>query len=127
AFTSSEIDEALPVASTSQPTAAPTPSGPAVAPARDRVLTPGTFVDAEHGTDGTAKILQLADGRRYLRFEGLDTSDGPDLHVWLSDATSGGSWGKYDDGKYLKLGELKATRGNQNYEIPAGVDLSVFR
>ncbi|MDP2775365.1 MAG: hypothetical protein Q8O61_17565 [Nocardioides sp.] len=27
-------------------------------------------------------VLQLAGGSRFLRFEDLASSDGPDLHVW---------------------------------------------
>jgi len=128
AFTSSTVDEALPVVT---PTATPVPgTSPAATPTAvpsPRTLARGTFIDAEHGTDGTARIIELADGRRFLRLENLASSDGPDLHVWLSDAKAGGSWGKYDDGKYLRLGELKATHGNQNYPIPAGADLSAMR
>lgn len=120
AFTSSTIDEALPAVSVAPDPTATTDPGP-------RTLTRGTFVDAEHDTSGTARILELADGSRVLRLEGLASSDGPDLHVWLSDATSGGSWGKYDDGAYVRLGELKATHGNQNYSIPAEADLSAMR
>jgi hypothetical protein len=90
-------------------------------------LSTGRFVKAEHDTSGTARIIELTDGRRFLRLEGLATSDGPDLHVWLSDRTPGGSWFKYDDGDYLKLGNLKATHGNQNYEIPASADLRRFK
>lgn len=132
AFTSSEIDEAAP---SSRPTA--TPSGPAssapsatpAAPTTpaDTVLASGEFVDAEHDTSGTAKILQLADGRRFLRIEGLATSDGPDLHMWLSEARSGGDWGSYDDGREVRLGDLKATHGNQNYPIPEDADLAGMR
>jgi hypothetical protein len=75
------------------------------------------------------KILELPDGSRILRFEGLDTSDGPDLHVWLSDApvvegTAG--WYLFDDGRYLDLGSLKANKGNQNYEIPAATNLGDY-
>jgi len=146
AFTSSTIDEAVPTSLSSQPvleTADPAPENPPrVEPApretasptpvpqpspTQEVLSTGKFVDAEHDTSGTAKILALADGRRYLRIEGLDTSDGPDLHVWLSEATAGGSWGKYDDDGYVKLGKLKATNGNQNYLIPAGADIATMR
>ena len=90
---------------------------------QDRVLAEGDFEDAEHGTDGVARILELADGRRFVRLEGLATSDGPDLHVWITDQPSGGEWGSYDDGRYVRLGELKANNGNQNYEIPAKADL----
>jgi hypothetical protein len=133
-FTSSEIDEAAPTsavdAAAESPSAAPTPQRgrtPATPTPRDERLASGAFEDAEHGTTGTAVVLRLADGRRFVRLEGLATSDGPDLHVWLSDAPSGGDWGSYDDGRYVRLGELKATHGNQNYEIPAGADLGGMR
>ena len=121
-FTSSEIYEPLPTAATRTPGVT---RSPAPEPVLD--LAGGAFRDAEHGTSGRARIIQLADGSRFLRLEDLSTSDGPDLHVWLSDATAGGSWFKYDDDQYLKLGKLKATHGNQNYRIPADADLSVFR
>ena len=32
--------------------------------------------------------------------------------------------GSYDDGRYIRLGELKATHGEQNYAVPADADLS---
>ena len=135
AFTSSTIDEAAPTARPSSTTSSPTPGSPADSTAgatpegapADTVLATGTFVDAEHGTSGTARILQLADGRRFLRIEDLATSDGPDLHVWLSEARSGGGWGSYDDGREIRLGDLKATHGNQNYPIPDDADLTGMR
>jgi hypothetical protein len=127
-FTSSTVDEAAPTSGTSgatTPSSSPEadPVGSAAAPPQDRVLAQGLFEDAEHGTEGVAKVLELADGRRFLRFEGLATSDGPDLHVWLTDQPSGGDWASYDDGRHVRLGDLKATHGNQNYEIPTKVDL----
>ena len=118
-FTSSTVDEAVPTVAVT-----PAPSGTPSATASDRVLSEGEFVDGEHATSGTARLLELADGRRFVRVEGLASSDGPDLHMWLSDQPSGGEWGSYDDGRYVALGELKATHGNQNYEIPADADLS---
>lgn len=123
-FTSSEIDEARPAArvvdtATADPSGTPTPQSQAA----DQTLARGEFEDAEHDTSGQVEILQLADGRRFVRFEDLASSDGPDLHVWISDRPSGGDWNSYDDGRYVKLGELKATHGNQNYEIPESADL----
>jgi len=122
-FTRSEVDEPLPVAvsapatSTTAPAAAPAPA----------VLAEGRFVTQEHDTTGTAKILRLADGRRILRLERFSTSDGPDVHVWLSTAKAGTDWHAYDDGRHVALGELKATDGNHNYAIPAGANLDGLR
>lgn len=133
--TRSTIDEALPTAGVTavapQPAGAPASSGSpeasassTEASAEPETLVSGPFVDAEHATSGMARIIRLADGSRYLRLEDLSSSDGPDLHVWLTDQPSGGDWGSYDDGRYVALGVLKATDGNQNYAIPADVDLA---
>ncbi|MEV0680103.1 DM13 domain-containing protein [Actinosynnema sp. NPDC050436] len=133
-WTHSEVNESLPTefaapATTGPATgeslsaAVPTMSTEAAAPA---VLAMGEFVTQEHETRGSASVLSSGD-TRILRLEGFSTSDGPDLHIWLSDATAGGEWGKYDDGRYLALGPMKATDGNQNYAIPADVDLAGLR
>lgn len=144
-FTSSTVDEselsAVPESAAPTPSDPPTPSStPAEEPSPSPTPTPkpepkpepkpndlelarGTFEDAEHGTSGEAVVRKLADGRRVLRLVGLDTSDGPDLHVWITDQPSGGDWGSYDDGRYVRLGALKANRGNQNYAIPTDAEL----
>ncbi|MGA6165967.1 DM13 domain-containing protein [Amycolatopsis magusensis] len=139
AFTRSSVDEALPVAVVSEaPQTAEAPAGtpqPAEAPATPveeaktgpKDLATGEFVSQEHDTSGKARVVDLGDGNRVLRLEGFSTSDGPDVHVWLSDATAGGEWGKYDDGAVVKLGKIKATDGNQNYAIPAGAQLTGLR
>ena len=87
-------------------------------------LSSGTFVDGEHPTSGTAIVLQLPDGSRFVRLEGFSTSDGPDVDVWLTDQPAGAEWSQYDDGRYVNLGDLKGTDGNQNYPIPADTDLT---
>lgn len=132
AFTSSELDEASPIATGApSPTSAPS-TGEATTtseqPATPQVLARGKFVSQEHETSGTAQVIEKADGSRVLRVEGLASSDGPDLHVWLSDAKAGLSdWGAYDDGRYVALGALKATHGNQNYSIPDDAKLPGLR
>lgn len=88
------------------------------------VLASGSFVDGEHATAGTALIIQLPDGSRFVRLENFSTSDGPDVDVALTDQAAGGEWGSYDDGRYVPLGDLKGTDGNQNYPIPADVELT---
>ena len=127
-FTSSELTEAAPSAPVeSQAGAGTDESTSPQPPPGDQVLATGTFEDAEHATSGSVRVLELADDTRFVRLEGLSTSDGPDLHVWLSDRPSGGDWGSYDDGRWVALGELKATHGDHNYEIPASARIAGMR
>jgi hypothetical protein len=131
-FTDKLVDEALPsavpISTQSSSTTPPTVSAKqSSAPAK---LLTGTLISHEHETSGTVTVLRLADGSRVLRLENLDTSDGPDLKVWLSDAAvvpGRAGWHVFDDGRYLNLGSLKGNHGNQNYPIPADVKLENFR
>ena len=81
----------------------------------------GNFIDAGdgfHKAEGIAKVVNLADGRTFLRLENLKTTNGPDLYVYLSVSK--------DASDIVNLGRLKGNIGNQNYEIPAGTDLSKY-
>ena len=81
----------------------------------------GNFVDAGdgfHKAQGVAKVINLADGKTFLRLENLKTTNGPDLYVYLST-------GK-DVSDIVNLGRLKGNIGNQNYEIPTGTDLTKY-
>lgn len=89
------------------------------------VLARGAFQRLEHPTSGTAELLELPDGRSFLRLEDLDTSNGPDLRVYLSEIPASDDWHAYGE-RYLDLGALKGNRGDQNYEIPPGTDLTRF-
>lgn len=145
-FTTVEVVEAVPTSAsdlavsddvsaapptvTEQPGATPSPSESATpAPVEPIVLVEGSFISHEHETTGRVRILELADGTRVLRIEGLSTSDGPDLKVWLSDQPvidGVDGWGVFDDGAYLSLGDLKGNVGDQNYAIPDDVELGDF-
>ncbi|MFJ3908557.1 electron transfer DM13 [Streptomyces sp. 2132.2] len=121
----STVNEALPTApaapGTPRPGAAPAP-GP-------QTIAQGSLISHEHGTTGTVKLIRLPDGSRTLRLENLDTSSGPDLRVWLTDAPvkeGADGWFVFDDGKYVSLGKLKGNKGDQNYEIPADVNLADY-
>ncbi|MEU8256568.1 DM13 domain-containing protein [Micromonospora inaquosa] len=134
-FTDTYVDEALPgVAATSAtPTPASSTSAPAASattPAANEILTAGEFVTHEHRTTGSAEIHRLADGRHQLVIRDLNTSNGPDLRVWLTDqpvirGTAG--WRVFDDGEWVELAKLKGNRGNQVYELPASVDPRDFQ
>ena len=75
------------------------------------VLSTGRFAgeDSFHRAAGTATIYALPDGRRFLRFENFEVTNGPDLRVLLA---KGG-----DPAQSIELGELKGNKGNQNYDI----------
>ena len=117
----------------SAPAASPTPDSPTAASSLPPTASPagpvaernGSFVSREHGTSGTATIYRLDDGRRVLRIEDLHTSNGPALFVYLSANPAAGPEGAFDD-TYVDLGGLTGNIGDQNYEVPAGVDLSNY-
>ncbi|MEU9378123.1 DM13 domain-containing protein [Streptomyces sp. NPDC048255] len=123
------VKEALPSTTVSAPTAS-TPSGASsAAPAGPQTVATGQLISHEHTTTGTVRIVRLVDGSHTLRLENLDTSNGPDLHVWLTDAPvkqGKAGWEVFDDGKYVSLGKLKGNKGDQNYELPAGIDVSQY-
>lgn len=149
-FLDSVVDEEFPVApnapedtnpdSTTTATAAagsdseepdPDDSGAAnvvrpTAPVDVTTVASGQFRDADdsHRGSGTAAIYQLEDGSMLLRFEEFEVTNGPDLHVYLvphENPTSSG-----DLSGYVDLGSLKGNIGDQNYEVPDGVDISEF-
>ncbi|PSJ24810.1 electron transporter [Streptosporangium nondiastaticum] len=94
-----------------------------------RTLATGELISHEHRTSGSVRILQLPDGSRVLRLEHLDTSNGPDVKVLLSDAPvkpGEDGWRVFDDGAHRSLGSLKGNKGDQNYVVPADVDLSRY-
>ncbi|MZF87419.1 DM13 domain-containing protein [Streptomyces sp. SID5643] len=127
------VQEALPgvVAPTAPPAGASSASSsasPSPAP-RTRTLAGGELISHEHATSGSVQLVRLADGSHVVRLENLDTSNGPDLRVWLTDAPvkeGRAGWHVFDDGAYVSLGKLKGNKGSQNYTVPADVDLSRF-
>ncbi|MGH8876638.1 MAG: DM13 domain-containing protein [Stackebrandtia sp.] len=84
----------------------------------------GDFVTQEHDTSGAARLVKESDGSHVLAIEGLDTSNGPDLRVWLTDqAVDPDEWTVFDDGYHVELGELKGNQGDQVYKVPDDTDL----
>ena len=81
--------------------------------------------DAFHKGSGEATIFQSPDGSYLLRLENLDVTNGPDLRVIL---TPHRDPNRRDDVKtpgWFELGKLKGNKGNQNYPIPAEVDVAI--
>ena len=122
------VQEALPVTVDVSKAPAGAPSSGASttpAPAGPVTVARGELISHEHATSGTVKLVRLADGSHVVRLEDLDTSNGPDLRVWLTDAPveeGRAGWHVFDDGEYVSLGKLKGNKGSQNYTVPADVD-----
>jgi hypothetical protein len=122
-FLEETVDEALPVTTDGPPAESQeTGSRPTSQPS---VLSEGDFRSLEHETTGTAQVIELSNGDRFLRFEDLSTSNGPDLRVYLSEVPESDDWYAYGE-RYVDLGSLKGNRGSQNYRLPDDLDLSRY-
>lgn len=67
----------------------------------------GEFSGTKYETSGQAVVIQQGQGKGVVRFENFETQNGPDLKVVVV----------YQDGSRSTLGELKGSKGNQNYEV----------
>jgi len=90
-------------------------------------LASGEFRPLAHDVTGSASIVEIDSGERYVRFEDdFSVENGPDLVVYLSEAASDGQGRAFAE-DFIELGRLKGNIGSQNYLIPAGTDLSRYR
>jgi hypothetical protein len=90
------------------------------------VLLSGQFRSLAHETVGNAAVHELG-GRKILRLTGFSTSNGPDVRVFLVAANDAPDNETVTKAGFVELGKLKGTQGDQNYDIPSGVDLDKYR
>ena len=97
-------------------------------PDEPTALVMGSFIEIDpiHSAEGSATIYQLPDGSRVLRFEDFRSKNGPDLHVYLSTEAPTSTFAGLGADE-VHLGALKGNVGNQNYDVPADIDLSRYR
>ena len=111
-FINQRVNEQFPIAAAaSQPTA----------------ISSGAFHTVGHETKGTATIYQTPDGKRTLRFSGFETSNGPDVQVYLVANTDAKDNDTVTKSGFFPLGMLKGNIGDQNYDVPSDVDLTKYR
>ncbi len=115
AFINERVNESFPAEAT-----AATATGP-------MKLSEGTFHSVSHETKGTASIYRLADGSTVLRFAGFETSNGPDVQVYLGKAPDASDNDTVTKAGFFHVGALKGNVGDQNYTLPADLDLSQYR
>ena len=73
---------------------------------------------SRYDVSGEAIVLGNGTDQRFLRFENFESNNGPDLNVYLVNPD--------DPSDFIDLGDLKGNVGDQNYEIPAGIDLERY-
>lgn len=91
------------------------------------LLKEGSFHGVAHETKGVAAVYELADGKRVLRFTNFETSNGPAVHVYLVAADDASDNDTVKNAGFVNLGEIKGSTGDQNYDLPAGLDLNKYR
>ena len=90
-------------------------------------LASGAFHSNAHETIGNAAVLSLPDGRRILRLTNFSTSNGPDVRVYLVAASDVTDDETVKQAGFVELGPMKGNKGDQNYDVPADLDLDTFR
>ena len=112
-FVNAKVNEAMPAS--------------AAASMSEAVLASGAFHSVAHASKGNASVYQLSDGKRILRFTNFETSNGPDVHVYLVAANDATDNETVKKAGYREIGLLKGNIGDQNYDIPADADLAKYR
>ena len=112
--------------------AAPTATAPTTAPATRlppttqagpvKVTTGSLKGLAGHFGRGGASVYRLPDGTFFVRLEEIETPRAPAVFVYL--VPKPGQTGPEGS---VDLGSLKGNQGNQNYMVPAGIDVSKYQ
>lgn len=97
---------------------APQPERPT--PKRVNVIErSGAVRPQSHSASGTARVVRLSGGGRRLTLsDGFEIDPGPQVRVYLATDAAAST--------FRDIGALKGSRGNQQYTIPAAVDLARY-
>ena len=111
-FSNVTVDEAMPAAQGASAAALP--------------LESGTFYTILHPTSGTATVYKMADGTHMLRFTNFQTSNGPDVHVYMVAADDAKDAATVERAGFVDLGVIKGNVGDQNYTLPSDLDTAKY-
>lgn len=89
-----------------------------------RLLASGRFHQVAHKGEGVAAIVQLHNGQRILRLTDFRTSDNSELAILLISAPDAHENETVVNSSVFVLGSLQQAAGNQEYSIPADLDLT---
>ncbi|MFM9266169.1 DM13 domain-containing protein [Tychonema sp. BBK16] len=132
AIASSGTSETTPTTAAASPPTGPAISSTTAQATKTKVLNSGTFVDGEHPTKGTVRIVQKGNQRILELDRAFQTStSGPDLVVILHkspDVIGSTVPPAYPikEGDYVFIAPLKSYSGAQSYVIPANIKSEDF-
>jgi hypothetical protein len=79
----------------------------------------GKFISGPYGVvSGSAKIY-LQNNQQILALENFNSSNGPDLHVYISK--------EEQPVNYIDLGRLQSVTGNQQYSLTSTINFSEYK
>ena len=88
--------------------------------------TSGDFIRKSKRLKGSWNVVER-DGRTFIVFsDDFRAANGPDLKIFLSPKSVADATGRNAVDGSLNIGELKKTKGAQEYEVPAGVNLADY-
>ena len=90
---------------------------------RNVLLARGRFAPVAHSARGTASAIRRARGGSVLTLTSFEVDNGPDLRVYL---VAGPARDESEVEDFSDLGALKGNKGDQQYELPRGLDLDRF-
>lgn len=94
-----------------------------VSDSQNELLARGSFEPVAHSASGTAMTIRTASGKRVLTLTGFEVDNGPDLRVYL---VAGPARDESEVDDFEDLGALKGNKGDQQYELPRGLDLDRY-
>jgi hypothetical protein len=118
-FLDSEVNEDVVTA------APPSPAGEERRDGRplNVLLSRGEFESVAHSASGTASTIRPARGGNVLTLTSFEVDNGPDLRVYL---VAGPARDESEVDDFEDLGALKGSKGDQQYDIPPGLDLDRY-
>jgi hypothetical protein len=79
----------------------------------------GSFMNGPYGSVSGKATVFSQNGTFTLQLENMNISNGPDLHVYISQ--------EQQPVNFIDLGKLKSTMGNQVYSIPGMPDFNEYK
>jgi Electron transfer DM13 len=90
---------------------------------QNELLARGSFEPVAHSVTGAATAIRTKAGANVLTLTNFEVDNGPDLRVYL---VAGPARDESEVDDFKDLGALKGNMGNQQYDIPRGLDLDRY-